>query len=135
MSKSNYFKAEWVFGLSSFLNPNISNTTNNNNKGYSKMDFQPHIQIQTNFKRSNESITKLLGMNYFKYIDLDPDTTIKQVQTTIREHYRACNGTLKMWGDITEYHLMHSEESATVFNVAGDVIGQESFEIVDAELV
>lgn len=96
------------------------------------MDFEPHIQIKTNFKRTNESITKLLGMNYFKYIDLKPSTSIKQVQNIVREHYKACNGTLKMWGSITAYHLMHSEDKATVFNVIGDIVGQESFDIVDA---
>lgn len=96
------------------------------------MDFEPHIQIQTNFKRTNQSITTLIGMNYYKYIDIPLDTTIKQVQIIITDHYRACNGTLKMWGDITEYHLMKSENEATVFNVAGDVIGQETFEVVDA---
>ncbi len=96
------------------------------------MKFTPYITAHTNFKRTNESITSLIGMNYFKTIDLKPNATPEQIKHLITSHYSKHDGTLKMWGKILEYRLWKSDEDCTVYSVKGDVIGDKTFEIVSA---
>ena len=92
-------------------------------------EFIPYITAHTDFKRTNESITSLVGMSRFKTIYLEPDSIVKDLITS---HYKTNDGTLKMWGEILEYRLWNSDENCTVYSIQGDVIGEKTFEIVEA---
>ncbi len=91
--------------------------------------FEQYITAHTDFKRTNESITSLIGMNYFKTIYLEPDSIVKDLITS---HYKTNDGTLKMWGNILEYRLWTSEGVCDIYSIQGVKIGQKTFEIVEA---
>ncbi len=96
-------------------------------------DFTPYIQIHTSISRPNgmRSIG-MMATNSMRTIEIDTDTTIDEISTIVKNHFIASSGVIKIFGDILEYRLMHSAEDCTVLNTDGVVVGNKTFEIVDA---
>jgi len=102
-------------------------------------DFQPYIQIQTDFKKpSNVGVVTMLGMASKKILEIPSNSTTKDVQALIKDHYIKSTGQLHFWGNITGYSWIIFEDmtktESKIFDTSGNFIKDEAIEFMDADL-
>lgn len=89
--------------------------------------FEPYIQIQTDFKKpSNTGVVTMLGMASKKMLEIPSNSTIKDIQALIKNHYIKSSGKLHFWGNITDYSWIISDDDKSMvsklFDNAGNFI-------------
>ncbi len=86
--------------------------------------FEPYITIQTDFKKpSNVGVVTMLGMASKKMLEIPSNSTIKDVQALIKNHYIESAGKLHFWGNITAYSWIVFEDMTKIESKLFDVDG------------
>ena len=89
------------------------------------MSFTPHIFINTEFKRTNQSIVSLVALHHQRIIEIEDD--LVSIPNIIRSHHSKNGSSIGLWGDIVNYKYFTAHGECTVFNVSGEIVGTESF--------
>lgn len=89
--------------------------------------FRPVIFIDTDFKRTNQSVLTLGYASHERYIELPLDffcqpeaTQEASIRSIICDHMSATGGSLKRWGQIVRYMLQHPDGTTVVYGVDGE---------------
>ena len=97
-----------------------------------RLHFKPHIYIKHS-ESTPRSITTVcfIGVNFFKYIGLPPETHLlpdeKQIEIVskiINKHYQSEEGKNLMFGHITGYIYRKTYDDSIEFTVTGEVLGR-----------
>jgi len=104
-----------------------------------RLHFKPHIYIKHS-ESTPRSITTVcfIGVNFFKYISLPPEThllpdekQIEIVRKIINKHYQIEEGKNGMFGQTTGYIYRKTYDDGIEFSVTGEVIGRSTENIYE----
>lgn len=88
--------------------------------------FQPRLFVNTDFKRTNESVLTLGYASRARYLNLPidffglPDTDQQSLlRSTICDHMKRTSGSLKVWGQIKGYVLECADGTIKRYDLDG----------------
>ena len=87
-----------------------------------------HIFINTNFKRTSQSIWRLMAYQKIRRISIDKEKLLfktdedifKTVSLLIINHYKSSEGKLTLWGEIVDYQYYHNDNKYYNFDINGN---------------
>ena len=90
--------------------------------------FKPYIFIETGFKRTDESIVRLLAMASKRYLSLEGDFTtlpLNEQLTSVRDviiNHAKNHSNLAVWGEIQQYAYFFEGDLIFTFSPAGELL-------------
>jgi len=93
-----------------------------------KRKHKPQLFIETNFKRTSESVHVLSAMQHSRYLAIDSavqslslNSQLDQIRLIVKAHYEK-QTKLPLWGDIQQYVYFYEKDVIIIISPQGEIL-------------